>query len=225
MADPNAPPPLTLSRVTALVAIGLGLTAASHLLDPLAHETLRVADPDRLDRRDWVRVVRVMGYAPLWLGVAIVLWRADARRFAFGKRPAHLADRYSRAVLLLLSVAVAGLLAEGVKLATRRLRPAETADWPGYTVDWPAAEPWSSAGLGLASSHAAVAFAAALMLARLHPGLRRPLFALAVGCAWQRVAVGAHYLSDVVVAALIAAAVVAALWRVHWIVMRRRFGR
>jgi membrane-associated phospholipid phosphatase len=64
-------------------------------------------------------------------------------------------------------------------------------------------QPFSTAQLGLPSSEAAVAFAAAAMLARLFPESSMVWYALALGCALTRVASGAHFLSDVALGALV----------------------
>jgi len=73
--------------------------------------------------------------------------------------------------------------------------------------------PFSTAQLGLPSSEAAVAFAAAAALARLFPETGLLWYALAAGCALTRVASGAHFTSDVVLAAFVGYAVVWILWR------------
>jgi membrane-associated phospholipid phosphatase len=62
-----------------------------------------------------------------------------------------------------------------------------------------------------------VAFGAAFMLAYLFPRARWVWFALAAGCGITRVLARAHFVSDVVVAAVAALATTALLWR--------RFGR
>jgi membrane-associated phospholipid phosphatase len=58
-----------------------------------------------------------------------------------------------------------------------------------------------------------VAFAAAWVLCRLHPRASPVWLALAVGCAFTRLVSHAHLLSDVVVAAVAAYAVVWVVWR------------
>ena len=73
--------------------------------------------------------------------------------------------------------------------------------------------PLSSRGLGFPSSHAVVAFGAAAILSRMFPRARVVWYAAAVGCAVSRLLAHAHYLSDVVAAALIGIAVAALLWR------------
>jgi membrane-associated phospholipid phosphatase len=65
--------------------------------------------------------------------------------------------------------------------------------------------------MGLPSSHTLVAFAGAFALARLFPRARWVFYALAAGCGLTRVMATAHYLSDTVVAACVAWAVVAAV--------------
>jgi membrane-associated phospholipid phosphatase len=73
--------------------------------------------------------------------------------------------------------------------------------------------PWSTAQLGLPSSEAAVAFGAAAILARLFPATWALWYGVALGCAVTRVASGAHFLSDVVLAALVGYVVALILWR------------
>lgn len=104
-----------------------------------------------------------------------------------------------RGVLLFLSTAAAGLVAEVLKLIFRRQRP--EADYGHYRFrfsDW-----FNASGLGLPSSHAAVAVAAALALSILYPN-RRPLWIGLGGlCVLSRIAAGAHFSSDVVVGVLV----------------------
>jgi membrane-associated phospholipid phosphatase len=73
---------------------------------------------------------------------------------------------------------------------------------------------WSGAGLAFPSSHAAVAFGGAAILARLYPRARWVGYTLAVGCAATRVLARAHFLSDVVFAAGLG-------WFVAWGLTRR----
>jgi membrane-associated phospholipid phosphatase len=71
---------------------------------------------------------------------------------------------------------------------------------------------WGVAALGLPSSEAAVAFGAAVM-ARLFPEARGLWYGIALGCALTRVAARAHFMSDVVLAALVVYVVMLILWR------------
>jgi membrane-associated phospholipid phosphatase len=61
------------------------------------------------------------------------------------------------------------------------------------------------------SSHALVAFGAAAVLSRIYPPARIVWWGLAWGCGLPRGASGAHFLSDVVAAAVIG-------WLAGWIV-------
>jgi membrane-associated phospholipid phosphatase len=203
--EPTAVPPLRWGAV--LLVIALALTAA-HLADAAAWQHLR--DP-RVNDREWGRLLRSVGYVPTWIFGSAALWLATRRGPS-----AEGAGR--RALALLLAPAVAGGLAELVKIAVRRQRPgAESAEYlfRPYDVDF-----WSTRGLGLASSHTAVAFGAAAVLARLLPGSAPVWYLLAGGCALTRVLAGAHYLSDTVAAAALGWLVAEGMWR--WATKRAR---
>jgi len=156
--------------------------------------------------RGWGRLLRIVGYLPTWalVGLALVLhdWVPRVRR--------TLGRASRRGLLLFLSAAIAGAAAEGLKLAFRRERPSLT-DGVHMFRPW-RDQPFSTAQLGLPSSEAAVAFAAAAMLARLFPESRVLWYGLALGCALTRVASGAHFLSDVALAALVGYIVTLTLW-------------
>jgi len=138
----------------------------------------------------WGRMLRGAGYLPLWAVVALALvlhdWVPRARRTW------RQASR--RGLLLLWSVACS--LTDGAHV----FRP-----WSD--------RPWSTADLGLPSSEAAVAFAAAAVLARLFPEARVLWYGLALGCGLTRVASGAHFMSDAVFAALVGYVVTLIFWR------------
>lgn len=180
----------------------------AHLADTTAWELLR--DP-RVNEREWGRLLRSAGYVPTWILGAAALWLASARA-GHGR-----AGRW-RAGVLLLAPALAGGLAEVMKLVVRRQRPgAESAAYlfRPYDVDL-----WSTRGLGMASSHTAVAFGAAAVLARCFPGTAPVWYLLATGCAATRVLAGAHYLSDTVAAAALGWLVAEGCWR--WAAQRAR---
>lgn len=147
--------------------------------------------------RGWGRLLRMAGYLPTWGLVALALvlhdWVPRVRR--------TLGQASRRGLLLVSSAAIAGTLAELLKLAFRRERPSLT-DGVHMFRPWHD-QPFSTAQLGLPSSEAAVAFAAAAMLARLFPESSVLWYGLALGCALTRVASGAHFLSDVALAALV----------------------
>jgi len=156
--------------------------------------------------RGWGRLLRIPGYLPAWALVALALvqhdWVPRVRR--------TLGQASRRGLLLLSSPAIAGTAAELLKLAFRRERPGLT-DGVHMFRPWHD-EPFSTAQLGLPSSEAAVAFAAAAMLARLFPESSMLWYGLALGCALTRVASGAHFLSDVALAALLGYVVTLTLW-------------
>lgn len=156
--------------------------------------------------RDWGRMLRVMGFLPLWIAAAAVLALEDR-----GTPRAAVGAWYRRALLLLGGPTAAGIAGELLKLVIRRERPGAHA---GASVFRSFAErPFSTAGLATPSSHAVVAFGAAFMLARLFPRAAPVWYLLAAGCALTRVMARAHFLSDVALSALLAWLVVAALWR------------
>jgi hypothetical protein len=111
--------------------------------------------------------------------------------------------------MLFASAGLGGLAAEVVKLLTHRYRPGESGE---YMFGW-AMDGDRGPGIGLASSHAGVAFGAAFMLARLFPGTGCVAVALAVGCGVSRLLVGAHFATDVYVAACLSYGVAAGLWK------------
>jgi membrane-associated phospholipid phosphatase len=157
--------------------------------------------------RGWARMLRLAGYLPLWgiVGLALILqdWVPRARR--------TLRQASRRGLPLFWSAALAGIVAELLKLALRRERPGLT-DGAHVFRPW-TDHPWSTAQLGLPSSEAAVAFGAAAILARLFPATWALWYGVALGCAVTRVASGAHFLSDVVLAALVGYVVALILWR------------
>jgi membrane-associated phospholipid phosphatase len=188
------------------------VTAVAHLLDPYAWQSLRDA---RVNERDWGRLLRSAGYVPTWLVGALALWLAGRRGVTAttGDHAVVRARLRREAWLLALVPALSGGVAELIKIAVRRLRPAaESAAYAfrPYDVDF-----WSTRGLGFASSHTAVAFGAAALLARRFPGSAPAWYLLAVGCALTRVMAGAHFLSDTVGAAALGWLIAEAAWRWH----------
>jgi membrane-associated phospholipid phosphatase len=156
--------------------------------------------------RGWGRLLRIPGYVPAWAVVAFALLLHDWEPRVWPT----LGRASRRGLLLFLSAAIAGTAAELLKLAFRRERPGLT-DGVHVFRPWHD-QPFSTAQLGLPSSEAAVAFAAAAMLARLFPESSVLWYGLALGCALTRVASGAHFLSDVALAALVGYVVTLTLW-------------
>ena len=175
------------ARVVVWLVVGCLVTVVAVLLDPWVYRHIVWA---KVYETDWGRLLRMMGYWPTWLVVAIALWRdGEPRMIAMW-----------RAKLLIVAVTGVGLCGELIKLLVRRERP-NAHD--GASVFRPFSEhPLSTAGLSTPSSHALLAFAAAATLARLFPRTACLWYALAVGCAVTRLLARAHFLSDVVVGAL-----------------------
>jgi membrane-associated phospholipid phosphatase len=155
--------------------------------------------------REGGQMLRLVGYAPVWMLGAFVLILHD-------RVPGTRQRQWGRRGLLLIGCpAVAGLAADVLKLLFRRERPYVT---DGLHVFRPwSVQPFSTAELGLPSGEGAVAFAAAAILARLFPEAKVVWYALAAACALTRVAAGAHFMSDVVLAALLGYAVTVIVWR------------
>ncbi|MGV3711204.1 MAG: phosphatase PAP2 family protein [Gemmatimonas sp.] len=179
-------------RWPVVAVIAAALIVAAHLGDAWAWSALR--DP-RVYERDWGRLLRILGFLPTWLLVAVALAVQDRG----GNSGANPGWKW-RGGLMVLVPAATGLLAEVLKLAFRRLRPGETS--PEYVFRAFSDGPFSNKGMGLPSSHEMVAMGAAIVLARLFPRVAWMWYLLALGCGLTRVMAGAHYLSDVSVGAV-----------------------
>ena len=175
------------------VAIAVVSLIVAHLIDGLAFQYLRYPE---VNSQDWGRLLRVMGFLPTWMLAAVALALHERTR--------------RRALLLFFSPALSGLMGEVLKLLIRRLRPGETGE---YMFRPFSERPFSSGGFGMPSSHAIVAFGAAAILSRLFPRAWPVWWLLGWGCALTRVLHGRHFVSDVVLSALVAWVVAALLWR------------
>ena len=158
----------------------------AHILDGWIYQNFRIAD---IYSHDWGRMLRVLGFLPLWFAAALALWLQE--------RP----NGARRAAALALSPALAGLAAELLKLILRRERPgAHNGEYYFRPFD---ERTFSTSGLAMPSSHALVAFGAAAILSQLFPRARVVWWALAWGCGISRMAAGAHFFSDIMVAAIV----------------------
>ncbi len=177
-----------MSRRVALALLFVALaTLAALWLDPLAYRYL--AAPE-LDRHDWARMLRVMGTLWFWWPLAAAGWLESRHRTPL--------RRWS--LTLLVAPAIAGLVAEALKLLIRRERP--SLHHGSYFYRPFADRSLDSHDLGFPSSHVMVAFAGAAIIARRYPRAGWIGYALAIGCAATRLLSGAHFLSDAVGAAL-----------------------
>jgi undecaprenyl-diphosphatase len=120
------------------------------------------------------------------------------------------ADLWSRRAPIAAALAtISYFAADGITLALKR-----AFDRPRPSVVDPAVHPLVAVphSGSMPSAHASTAFAAAVAVGLVHPRLRWPLLALAALIAISRVWLGVHYLSDVLVGAVLGAAVALAVW-------------
>lgn len=186
---------LLLAAVALAVATLLDGWAYQHLVMPGVYE------------RDWGRMLRIAGFLPTWAIVSMGIFLGQPVPPPSAAPP----RRNWYAFLPLISATAAGLAAEVLKLLLRRERPSVLQGEYSFRA-W-SDRPFSSGGLALPSSHTLLAFGAAAMLARMYPRARWLWYAVAAGCALTRVLARAHFLSDVVVAALAGWLVAAVVWK------------
>jgi len=173
--------------------------------------------------KDWVQVLRQMGYLPTWIVVGVLFWLIDFRSppRAHGLvSPAPDRPWHHRGGLVMLSAISAGLVANVLKPLLGRLRP--DLDGVAYFAHRPTTV-WADGGdlgFGLPSGHTSVAFGACGMIALLVPAWRIPMMGLAAGCAMTRLLAGAHTFSDTVAGAWVGLAVAA--WLFAWGEGKRR---
>ncbi len=161
----------------------------------------------KLEEEDWYRALRVVGYLPVWMVIGLCFLLIDLGR------PPIRGGVIRRATLVVLCPAVAGVVSELVKMLVGRVRPgpaiAENDFFKPFLGGFT-----DGSNLAMPSSHAAVAFAGAFALSFILPRLTPVVILLAVGCGLSRILAGAHWLSDVIVAAAISYALSRALWRI-----------
>jgi membrane-associated phospholipid phosphatase len=194
--------PMPLRQAWIALAITIAATAVAMLVDRTVFEFINA--PTVYDK-DLGKLLRVMGFAGTWVALALAVGLQHA-----GDDSARIRAR-RRGLLLFWSPVLAGAAAEVLKIVVRRQRPALNDGAYGFR-DW-SERTFSAGGLAFPSSHAAVAFGGAFMLARVFPRARWVGIVLAVGCALTRVLARAHFVSDVVFAAGLGWLVSWALWR------------
>jgi membrane-associated phospholipid phosphatase len=151
-----------------------------------------------ISESDWTLFFRLAGFLPTWLVLGAAMGLVDR---ASGAPPGQ------RAWPLIIAATASGLAAEAAKRLIGRERPTHHS---GEYVFKPFPQGfYDETNLGMPSSHVAVAFGAAFMLIRIHPMLWPVAVFIAGGCAAQRVICGAHFLTDVYAAAVLAYAVTA----------------
>jgi len=150
------------------------------------------------------RLMRIVSRVGDWPAHVIAGTIGIATAFAVGSKA------WMRIFLaMLVALALAGVTTRAIKIATGRARPSvkTEARWNGPQL--------SSKYHAFPSGHTAssTAFFVALFLARKKIG--GPLLLIPILIALSRMIVGAHYLSDVTVAAILG--VVCALLAAHWL--------
>lgn len=188
-------------RLTLLLALGVLLALR---LDPIAITWMRGVGFDALKDRyrleDWWQMFRQFGYLPTWAFITTAIFLHATRLKDDGLRRAACVA----ALTPLIAAALSGGLADALKPIFCRTRP-EHAVAPavyafrGFWENFP-----KGSGLGLPSSHTAVAFGGAFALAGLFPRAAWVFLIAAGGTAASRVMVGAHYPSDVLAGAVVA---------------------
>ena len=169
--------------IAPILAAGL-VTLLAFLVDPWVWAHL--SNPSVYEH-DWGRLLRVTGSLWLWGPLALAIGlelRSRRDRFASG------------AWRLLAAPVAAGAAVELLKLLVRRERPG--LHQGAYVFRAFAERPFDTHDIGFPSSHAAVAFAGAAVMARLYPRAGAVGYGLAFGCAATRVLAQAHFASDVV---------------------------
>ena len=180
--------------VTAVIAL-----TAAFLLDQTTANWINAHSSPELKR-----VMRIVSRVGDWPGHAIAGAIGIAIAFAVGSKA------WMRIFLaMLLALALAGGTTRAIKIATGRPRPSvkTEAHWNGPQ--------FSSKYHAFPSGHtaASTAFFVALFLARKKIGA--PLLLIPILIALSRMIVGAHYLSDVTVAAILG--VITALLVARWL--------
>lgn len=184
------------SRVRILgawLAICVGLLALT-LLDRELWRLTKLAPEvfERVKGKDLYQVLRQCGYLPTWLIAGGII--------ALAERSRGVLDWWRRGAMIALAALGGGLGAEAMKVVVMRQRPGDDGL---YWFSWMNEGLAKGPGHGMPSSHAAVAFGAAFAIARLWPVAGWIAVPLAVGCSATRMLAGAHYATDVYVAAIL----------------------
>jgi membrane-associated phospholipid phosphatase len=166
-----------------------------------AHQANFQATVHGVEGRDFYRTFRVAGTLWPWLFICGAI-----AAHALWSRP-RLPRLAGSAAMILLSALASGAAAEALRILTGRLRPIAadprgTHQFKGFLERF-----GDPSDLAFPSSHAAVAFGAAFMIAFVFPRAGAVALLVATGCGITRMLTGAHFASDVFAAALVGYAV------------------
>lgn len=214
--------PMEWSTVYALLLVILGLALIDQPLALLLKETVTG------DVEGFFRVVTSLGQGGIWLipsGVLTLVFLL-ARRIVIS--PAA-RERWSRAAwvpgFLFLSVAISGLLNDLLKVLVGRTRPVQLFE-SGISDFTPFSHGWAMNSFP--SGHSQTIMAAMVALSLILPRYDLAFLSLGLLVALSRMALTAHYFSDVVFGAWLGAFVTLALHRLlvmRGIDVRLRFDR
>lgn len=180
----------------------LSIRPPTGVIDPAAWDAYR-ASQRRLESGALYQMCRAAGYLPSWIvvGAALLLQARPGRPEPRTHRPAG----GWAGLLIIAAAALAGGVAEILKPLLGRLRPNLTNGVHAYR-GYPGLDS-AKVAYGLPSSHAAVAFGAAFMVAFLYPRAGVVALLAAVGCGVTRVLAGAHFATDILAAGVVGYAV------------------
>lgn len=190
-----------LVRLTALLAV----FAIAQVVDREAFYLLRHPDRPKLEMSDWYQMFRSAGFLPTWVLIALAVLLHSARPTAAGLPEGW----WRRGAYIAATPALSGAVGELVKHLIGRERPIHN---DGFYRFKPFLHAFTDGtNLGLPSTHACVAFGGAFALIFLAPRASVIFLTVALGCVMTRLLSGAHFVSDVSAAAVVAYAVAAAL--------------
>src|SRR5581483_1775874 len=140
----------------------------------------------------------------LWpLGILLVLLTLVPQRRLTRMSQLVLAATTARVGFLFLAVGVPGIFVTVIKRLVGRARPMVTGDVNPFAFDM---TNWSAAWASLPSGHAATVFSVLVAFGSLWPRARWALWIYALAIAASRIAVLAHFPSDVLAGALVGTA-------------------
>jgi membrane-associated phospholipid phosphatase len=188
-----------------------------------------------LEQTQWYHMLRAPGYLPTWILIGLAMFlqslrssgsslpaacravRDAARDLLLGRAaqvphaPAHVLARALPArstwtgPLVIIAAGLSGLAADIIRPIIGRLRPIHTGGTHRYHALPDNLE--AAISFGLPSGHAAVAFGAAFMLLHLYPRAGAVALGAAIGCGLTRLLAGAHFVTDIFIAMLLAYAI------------------